>query len=81
MLQHGSLLVKNENEINTDKNRYISTVYFHTLYIISKNKKYQLSKDGDEVGLQDYLKDIFKSYYAEFLLNFEISNLLEAFSE
>ena len=31
--------------------------------------------------LPDYLVDIFNTYYSEFLLNFEMSALLEALSE
>ncbi len=65
--------------------RYITSVYFHTLflYVINKKKSYsivQMNGDGrgdDYIDLTDYLKDLFQSYYAEFLLNFEISELME----
>ena len=64
--------------------RYITSVYFHTLflYVINKKKNYsirQMNGDGNEdyVDPTDYLKDLFQSYYAEFLLNFEISELME----
>ena len=64
--------------------RYITSVYFHTLflYVINKKKNYsitQMNGNGNEdyIDLTDYLKDLFQSYYAEFLLNFEISELME----
>lgn len=31
-----------------------------------------------EVDLADYLKDLFQSYYADFLLNFEVQELITA---
>ena len=65
--------------------RYISSVYFHTLflYTISKKRGYEISRrtDDDEirdVGLTDYLIDMFSSHYAAFLLNFGMSELVEA---
>ncbi|VAW12031.1 hypothetical protein MNBD_BACTEROID03-1323 [hydrothermal vent metagenome] len=63
--------------------RYISAVYFHTLflYMINKNRQYQITKtEGDtelDVDLADYLKDVFASHYAAFLLNFDTSELME----
>ena len=64
--------------------QYISRVYYHTLflYAISRNRKYAISQmnghdDYDEVDLTDYVKDVFESRYAEFLLNFETSALME----
>ena len=63
--------------------RYISAVYFHTifLYMITQSRKYtvhRLLEDGREesVDLTEYLKDLFQSYYSEFLLNFEMQELI-----
>lgn len=63
---------------------YISEVYFHMLflYIITKKKNYsivQINGDGssNDVDLGDYLKDLFQSHYADFLLNFKIRKLME----
>lgn len=63
---------------------YISEVYFHTLflYAITKKKNYSIIQiNGDEspsdIALEDYLKDLFQSHYAEFLLNFKIRKLME----
>ena len=64
--------------------QYISRVYYHTLflYLISKNRHYAFSQangtaNKDDVELTDYLKDLFQSHYAEFLLNFETTALME----
>ena len=57
-------------------NKYISQVYFHTLFLYSilKQKKVRFSLDdpqGDKpVELDDMLRDLFKSSYGEFLLRF-----------
>lgn len=62
--------------------RYITAVYFHTLflYVINKNRRYHIYKvDGEEekeVELDAYLKDVFASYYADFLMNFGTSELM-----
>lgn len=78
--------LRSEEQLIVADKRYVSAVYFHTLflYMISKNRKYQIMKpksdsdeDLDDVDLSDYLKDIFDSYYSEFLLNFEMSTLME----
>jgi len=69
---------KSEEQIKLADNKYISSVYFHALflYTISKNRGYQISKsiDGqnepDPIDLGEYLKDIFDNYYSTFLLNF-----------
>ncbi len=84
-----SKLRSEEQMIVSDK-RYVSAVYFHTLflYMISKNRKYQITKPTsedmdsyDDVDLSEYLKDIFDSYYSEFLLNFEMSTLIETLAD
>ncbi|MDE2634870.1 MAG: hypothetical protein OXI30_00775 [Chloroflexota bacterium] len=78
-----------ERNISEEKSRYadrqyISRVYYHTLflYAINKGRNYVISQaNGDhqagDIDLSDYLKDVFDSNYAEFLLNFETSALLE----
>ena len=61
-------------------------MYSHTLFLysITKAHKYEIiqnENDGNpDVELGTYLKDLFDSYYAEFILNFgfdEIMQLLE----
>lgn len=64
--------------------RYISAVYFHTLFLFAttKSRKYDLKRsdglDGQEVDLADYVSDLFSSSYAQFLLNFDTVNLIDA---
>ena len=82
--------LKSEEQINIADRRYLSAVYFHTifLYMITKNRNYIIKRaEGnannrdEDVDLPEYLVDIFNTYYSEFLLNFEMSALLEALSE
>ena len=65
------------------QNRYISSVYFHTIFLfsITKNKKYELKRGETEVDLQEYLKDVFASYYSEFLLNFGMEDLISSMAD
>jgi hypothetical protein len=63
--------------------KYISSVYFHTIFLfsITKNKKYALKQGEKDVDLQDYLKDVFSSYYSEFLLNFGMEDLISTMAD
>jgi len=81
---------RSEEQLRVADKRYVSAVYFHTLFLctISKNRKYQIRKpkpegedDLDDVDLSEYLQDIFDSYYSEFLLNFEMSALMETLAD
>ncbi len=66
----------NEEQLELAQRKYIASVYFHTLflYTITKNRKYKFRQEEDtgdsDVELDDYLKDLFASHYAEFILNF-----------
>ena len=69
--------------IELGRNRYISAVYFHTLFLfsITKSRNYELSRGGDRpvpVDLAEYISDLFNASYAQFLLNFETGDLVEA---
>ncbi len=84
LLKHRSSL-RSQEAIEVADKRYISAVYFHTLflYTITQNRKYRLQRDGDQgqeddVPVADYLKDLFRHHYAEFLLNFEMDQLITA---
>jgi hypothetical protein len=83
LLSYRAKLTKEEAIAVADK-RYISAVYFHTLflYVITKNRKYGLVKHdgkGDEnVEITDYLSDLFRTFYAQFLLNFDTQELIAA---
>lgn len=66
--------------------RYISAVYFHTLFIFatSKSRKYEIQRgEGDsleQVELAEYIQDLFSASYAQFLLSFDTQDLIEAIS-
>lgn len=77
----------NEEQLGLADQKYIAPVYFHTLflYTITKNLKYKFTQEADtgdsDVELDDYLKDLFESYYAEFLLNFSTADGFMQFLE
>ena len=63
--------------------RYISSIYFHTIFLfsITKNKRYELKLDEQRVELNEYLRDVFSTHYCEFLLNFGTEQLMETLQE
>jgi hypothetical protein len=67
--------------------RYVTSVYFHTLflYTITQKRKYKISRmeneEEKEMDIPEYLKDLFKSYYSEFLLNFGIEELMNSLED
>ncbi len=84
---------KNKNmtqeQLTVADNKFISSVYFHTLFLftITKKQKYSLMRIDENnkeqsVDISDYLKDVFKSYYSEFILNFGgIEELMQGLSD
>ncbi|MDE0011886.1 MAG: hypothetical protein OXU36_12100 [Candidatus Poribacteria bacterium] len=81
-----------QEQLEIANKRYVASVYSHVLFLysITKARKYQVVQEqngtdfdnngNSDVELGTYLKDLFDSYYAEFLLNFgfdEIMQLLE----
>ncbi len=77
----------NEEQKKAKETKYISTVYFHTLflYTITKNRKFEISKEADGTteskDISEYLQDIFDSYYTEFIINFGDKDLIESLGE
>ncbi|HUU00984.1 MAG TPA: hypothetical protein VM425_06050 [Myxococcota bacterium] len=69
-----------EEQIELAEKKYVSSVYFHTLFLftIAKNRHYTIHREEAEVDLGDFLKDVFSSYYSEFLLNFGTEQLMES---
>lgn len=75
-----------QEQSNMAEQRYIASVYSHTLFLysITKAHKYEIvekenGRDSD-IELGTYLKNLFDSYYAEFIVSFgfdEIMQLLE----
>lgn len=82
-------VVKNGGITLVAQRKYITSVYFHALflYIIIKNRNFQIQRvdesnnEAELVEIEDYLKDIFQSYYADFLLNFSMEPLIQALEE
>lgn len=80
-----------EETIKLAENRYFSAVYYHSLflYTITKNRKYGIiqqeeGKNGEEddnIDLTEYISDLFKTYYAQFLLGFDTQELISALEE
>ena len=75
----------NEEQLKVADQKYITSVYLHTLflYTVTKNRKYKVMKESengdssDDVDLNDYIKDLFESHYAEFILNFSSDGLMQ----
>lgn len=77
-----SLLRSYKSKLDSDEalqiadNKYISQVYFHTLFLYSilKQKKLRFSLDESQgekaLEVDGVLRDLFKSSYCEFLLRF-----------
>ena len=88
LLSHHSKL-KAQEAIETANKRYISAVYYHTLFLysISKNRNYGIVQqqngieDQDSIELNEYLADIFQNFYAQFLINFDTQELIAALEE
>ena len=83
-LSHKAKLAKEET-ITVAEGRYVSAVYFHTLflYTITKNLKYRIvtqreQKNGEDVEITEYIADLFQTFYAQFLLNFDKQVLVAA---
>lgn len=90
LLSHRSKL-KGQDAIETADKRYISAVYYHTLFLysISKNRNFGIVQQnngvsGDKhasVELNDYLADLFQNHYAQFLITFDTQELIAALEE
>jgi len=84
LLNYRAKLNKEESISVADK-RYVSAVYFHTLflYTITKNRKYGIVKqnanENDKaIEINDFISDLFGTFYAQFLLNFDTQELIAA---
>jgi hypothetical protein len=75
---------KSAEGIELAERKYISAIYFHTLFLFAttKSRKYDLQRtEGDsrtDIDLADYVSDLFSSSYGQFLLNFDTSDLIDA---
>ena len=78
---------KTPEAVQIAENRYVSSVFLHSIFLFAsaKNGSYSISQFGknsepDIVELEEFISRIFSSTYAQFLLNFEISDLLDVLS-
>jgi len=78
---------KSQDQLEVAERKYISSVYFHTLflYMITKNRKYGIIKQGENteepIEIEQYLQDLFSSYYSAFILSFGTSDLLQGIGD
>ncbi len=77
-----------EEQNEFSKRKYIASVYAHTLFLysITKAHKYQVVQESEngsklDVELKTYLKDVFSSHYAEFILNFGADEIMQLIEE
>lgn len=72
-----------QEQLNVADKRYIASVYSHTLFLysITKAHKYEIvhmeNGTDSDVELGTYLKALFDSYYAEFLLSFGFDEIMQ----
>jgi len=81
LLNHKKKL-KTEEQIKLADRKYISSVYFHALflYTISKKKKIEIRQDNKDMEIEEYIKEVFSTFYSEFLLNFGLEELMDTIS-
>jgi len=74
----GRIKAITEEQIKLADKKYISSVYFHTLFLfaIATSRNYSVKQGESEKDLTDFLKDVFSSSYSEFLLNFGTEQLM-----
>ena len=74
---------KSENQLLLAEKRYVSAVYFHALflYMITKKKNYKLSIEQEDKTIDEYIRDLFDSYYSDFLLNFGMEQLINSMED
>ena len=78
----------NESQIIVADNRYVTTMYFHTLflYLFLSKQKYSLQRettDGqqNDVLIPEHLELLFGEIYSNFLMNFQMEALLESIAD
>lgn len=85
-LNHRSKL-KTEDQIILAQKKYLASVYFHSLflYMISKRKNYKFiavsGSTEEEQTIDEYIRELFDSYYSDFLLNFGMEELMSSLAD
>lgn len=72
----------NQENLDAANQRYIATVYSHTLFLysITKAHKYKIMQEDSndqEIDLEIYIKNLFENHYAEFLLNYGFDEIMQ----
>ena len=77
-----------QEQIEIANRKYVASVYAHTLFLysITKAHKYQIVQESEngsdsDIELETYLKDVFSSHYAEFILNFGADEIMQMLEE
>ena len=75
---------KTSEAIQIASNRYISSIYLHSIFLFAsaKSGSYTMNQtvknnEVNAVELEEFISDIFSTTYAQFLLNFEVSDILD----
>ncbi len=77
----------NDEQLELANGRYIASVYLHTLflYTITKNLKYRIKRESEngpvDEEIDTYLRELFGSYYAEFILNFGADRIMQLLAD
>ena len=82
----GKITNPSQEQLDTANRRYTAAVYSHTLFLysITKAHKYKVMQEDSsdsEIDLGTYLKDLFESHYAEFLLNFGFDEIMQLMND
>lgn len=77
-----------EKALQVAEKRYVTSVYFHTLflYAITRSQGFSVQRaengHGDTpVSTEEYIRDLFRNHYSAFLLNFDTADLLTSLEE
>lgn len=77
--------LSNANQIEIAQRKYLASVYFHVLFLYMTSKSrglsFQIGQDGKDLTVDEYIKEVFDSYYSDFLLNFGMENLMAALED
>ncbi len=58
-------------------NKYIATIYAHTLFLYAVNKEKNYEINNGDLTLAKYISELFTNHYGAFLLNFETNHLVD----
>ena len=77
-----------EKPLMVAEKRYVTSVYFHTLFLYAITRSRGFSVQRAEAGqgetpitVEEYIGDIFRNHYSAFLLNFDTADLLVSLEE